>query len=207
MKFVDIHTHQANQQSENEIKIISFYQNPDKEPFCFFSIGKHPWYLNEDIEERWFSHTFCVAVGECGLDKVRSVFSLSKQTEIFTQHLDRASDLQKPVILHVVRAHQELIQLLKKYPHLTYIWHGFNGSYELFRQFERFHMFFSFGVRSSKNTGWKQIPLERVLLETDDSLLSIREVYSLYAQVTGISFDAIVEKIYQNAKQILGEHI
>ncbi|MCX7697647.1 MAG: TatD family hydrolase [Bacteroidales bacterium] len=204
MKFVDIHTHLKTDTEDDLVRIISYYQTPSVEPSDFFSIGIHPWYLNEHLDEKWFIHPLCVAIGECGLDKVRSSFSIEDQQKVFHQHLVYAQYHKKPVILHVVRAYVELMNSIKQFPHLIYIWHGFGGNYELFKQFEKFNMFVSFGFRGAKNLGWKQIPIDRVLMETDDSSKKIQDVYLTYAKITGYSLDFVIEKVYHNAERALG---
>lgn len=115
----------------------------------------------------------CVAVGECGLDKLIAT-PMELQQQLLAIHIDIANQLHKPLIIHCVRAHNELIAQLKKSNiHSGGVIHAFTGSYETARQYVE--MGFCLGVGGSityeraqkTRTAVTKIPLEYLLLETD----------------------------------------
>lgn len=115
----------------------------------------------------------CVAVGECGLDKMIAT-PLALQRQLLAIHIDIARQLHKPLILHCVRAHNEMIALLKKNkPETGGVIHAFNGSYELARQYVDLGFYLGIGgsityERAQKTrTAAAKIPLACLVLETD----------------------------------------
>ena len=115
----------------------------------------------------------CVAVGECGLD-TRIATPLALQQQLLCTHIDIANQRQKPLIVHCVKAHNELIALLKKHRvDCGGVIHAFAGSYETARQYIDLGFYLGVGgiityARANKTrTAIKQIPLEFLLLETD----------------------------------------
>jgi TatD DNase family protein len=68
----------------------------------------------------------CFALGECGLDKITaSDFELQKV--VFKKQIQLSEKHQKPLIIHCVKAHQELIEIKKELkPKQVWIFHGFN---------------------------------------------------------------------------------
>lgn len=115
----------------------------------------------------------CVAVGECGLDKMIAT-SLDVQQQLLTIHINIANQVRKPLIIHCVRAHHELLALLKKHKaNYGGVIHAFSGSYEIAQQYVA--LGFSLGVggtityeRAQKTrAALTKIPLEYLVLETD----------------------------------------
>lgn len=115
----------------------------------------------------------CVAVGECGLDKMIST-PLELQQQLLTIHIEIARQLHKPLIIHCVRAHNELIALLKKYkPEFGGVIHAFSGSYEVAQQYVNLGFYLGVGGTITYERAQKtraavaKIPLEFLVLETD----------------------------------------
>ena len=116
MKFVNLHTHFSKNPS-NTIEIINQYPQDFQEGFSTYSIGIHPWYINEErlesdlkiIEEKLLSKN-CLALGECGLDK-RIEIDIELQKLVFEKQIALAEKHQKPLVLHMVAAFQELIEI------------------------------------------------------------------------------------------------
>lgn len=115
----------------------------------------------------------CVAIGECGLDKMIAT-SLEVQQQLLAVHIDVANQVHKPLIIHCVRAHNELIALLKKHkPHYGGVIHAFSGSYEIAQQYVEQGFYLGVGGTITYERAQKtraaltKIPLEYLLLETD----------------------------------------
>jgi len=163
-------------------------------PILHFAAGIHPWYLGntlalsglqaqqklQAIEPELLSclsTKACVAVGECGLHKsqkgVREMPSLAAQILVLEWHLQQALNHHLPVILHCVKAHNEMLQVLGNYSGLRGVVHAFSGSVELGERY--IHKGFSLGVgggitypRARKTrTAVSVLPLSALVLETD----------------------------------------
>lgn len=145
----------------------------------YSACGLHPWWVDRyplPSLEQWqvlLQHPRCVAIGECGLDSKINT-PLDVQLPIFEQHVRLAQSLQLPLIIHVRGAHNETIQLLKKYPlPAGGVIHGFTGSLALARTY--WAMGFYLGVGGSvtypraKKTieTFRAMPLSSLILETD----------------------------------------
>lgn len=148
-----------------------------------------------------------LAIGECGLDKVTTTpFDLQQQ--VFIQQIQWASQIQKPLIIHCVRAYDEVLQLLKAYqPGVPVIFHGFNKSVQLAQQVIHAAHYLSFGEALQKENIQKtfgELPIEKLFLETDDSDLSIKEIYQLAAKARSISEESLSLQLQKNIVRVFG---
>jgi len=171
---------------------------------CFWSAGSHPWFLSPaetisktppDLEAKPLGQgrkdvdialiekiarasldPKCVAIGECGLDagKPELINNLEHQERIFRSHLQAATELKLPLILHGVKTHNKILELINYYqPSAGGVIHGFTGSLELAQQYCR--RGFKIGIggsitypRASKTRHTAQhIALDHIILETD----------------------------------------
>ena len=93
MKYVNLHTHTSNN-LPNTIEIINQYPHEFRDDFSTYSIGIHPWYIEEGrlasdlkIIKSKLSSNKCIALGECGLDKrIDKIYST--QIDAFEAQLD-----------------------------------------------------------------------------------------------------------------------
>lgn len=159
----------------------------------------------------------CVAVGECGLDKMIST-PLQLQEQLLVIHIEVANQLRKPLIIHCVRAHPELIALLKKYPpQWGGVIHAFSGSYEVAQQYVKLGFYLGIGgtityARAQKTRmAVAKIPLAFLVLETDapdmpvsgqqgmrNSPLNIVQVAQALAELRGLSMNEIATVTWEN---------
>ena len=141
--------------------------------------GLHPYlagkHADDDVLQlrRWLDNNDCVAVGECGLDYRRNQADRSVQLELFNAQIGMAYTSGKPVVIHSVRATEDVIIAIKNYPGLRGMIHSYSGSYEQAMQLINLGFYISFGgtisydnARKLRNTA-SRIPLESILLETD----------------------------------------
>ena len=177
--------------------------NFDLTPFHFtypphvrFSVGIHPWSITENWQE-----TFALveaeaegsemwAIGECGLDKV-SGGDFFTQMEVFKAHIQLSESLQKPLIIHCVKAHNEMVSLrqqleaaCKKEGREPQSWviHGFRGKPELAKQLMAKGIMLSFGHQYNVETlRFVFATGHPFFLETDDLDLSVRQIYEQVA--------------------------
>ena len=116
-----------------------------------------------------------VAVGEVGLDKVKSKLSLDKQKEIFLEFLRLAEDLGKPVVIHAREAEIEAIELSKRYS-VECMLHCFNGSLKALRMAQDAGFTISLSTMVSFSEKQKnlasEVDVESLVIETDSPFLS-----------------------------------
>jgi TatD DNase family protein len=215
---IDIHSHNPGNE-DGVFRIYNVFTSASAEiskpgPV---SIGLHPWHLSpEAIEEMpgiirnaKMLENF-IAVGEAGLDKVIKT-PLDIQTDAFTKQIELSIELQKPLIIHCVRAIPELIQLRKKYSAAPcWIIHGFTAGVGHALEAVREGIYISIGQRLLKNPIKsseiiKNIPDSMIFAETDDDPASITEIYRIIAGTYGISVFELKEKIYLNFQRVFGK--
>jgi TatD DNase family protein len=121
----------------------------------------------------WLSSHQHVAVGECGLDYRKGQTDRDQQQFYFAAQLDIARQLNKPIVIHAVKASQQVIDTLKTYPELTGMVHSYSGSYEQAQQLIDMGFYLGFGGAvtyphaSRLNQLVRRLPLTALLLETD----------------------------------------
>jgi len=202
--YVNIHTHQASQ--DNSVFLLNNRFAFDKELFTekFFSIGIHPWdvhVINNKLPdfEHLVQHPNCLAIGECGLDKVCKS-DYRQQRYYLTEQLQLALKYQKPVIIHCVKAYDDVIGICKPYlSKIPVIMHGFNKTDELAKQLINKGFYLSVSLPFLSKHNKINLPVEKLFFETDDKKeLSISTVYKLASQKLSLDETVLQEKIYSN---------
>jgi TatD DNase family protein len=163
------------------------------------SAGLHPWHVAADWEDqlRMLGEVAgtkrVMLIGEAGLDKLcKTDFAL--QQTVFLRQIELAEEVQKPLIIHCVKAWPELIAIRKKMlPSVPWIIHGFRGKPELARQLLDLDLYLSYGEKFNADS-LRITPLERLCTETDESRLPIEEICRKIAEAKGISVEELMEK-------------
>ena len=126
-------------------------------------------------------------IGECGLDRCCDT-PWQLQLEAFEWQIVLAERLRKPLVVHCVRAFNDLLALRKRYSATPWVVHGFTGSAELYGQMLDHGIEASFGAaildprrKKVRDTLASANPLN-IFLETDDSGANIAEVYASAAR-------------------------
>jgi TatD DNase family protein len=176
----------------------------------WISAGIHPWYINKedwqkDLQtlKKWIDNEQVMAIGECGLDRLAQV-SIAQQLLVFDAQVKLAEQVQKPVIIHCVRAFNELIQWkLQNKPFVALIIHGFNNKQEVAQQLLAHGFYFSLGTalvnpNSNASKVIKLIPIERLFLENDDRETPIEAVYEAAANHLEITISELKNQIWTN---------
>ena len=187
---------------------MGIYQSDAVYTASLFSVGIHPW----DAEVKSLCeiipalhHENCRAIGEVGLDRLRGP-SMEIQRAMLLAQLNLANELQKPVIFHLVRAWDEFYALLKS-KQTPWIIHGFNSPKQVSRLLQT-KVLFSLGPASLQNPHMQpiltQIPLNRILFETDDTASDIHQVYLDYSRATSTPLEEVYAQIEQNFLAIFG---
>ena len=166
--------------------------------------GIHPWDAERGSALPDFAH--CDIIGETGLDYACEVDRLA-QERLFRAHLEAAERLQKPVVLHAVRAFEPTIKILAEYNIAGVVFHGFIGSQQQAAEALRRGYYLSFGSRSLRSSKTRQAivatPLDRLFCETDDDpSLDIAKVYAEVAAIKGVTLAELERYIYENYKRL-----
>jgi TatD DNase family protein len=215
--YFDIHTHHQTRLHEKGVTVIRNLNVPDcscssgLQANCTadiqnYSVGIHPWKIDENLLDehlRFIEQNIlfnCVkAVGECGLDKhCKTPWELQFRT--FRSQIDLSEKFNKTLIIHCVKAFDELIALRKTIqPQQAWIIHGFRGNPQQAEQLLRQDFLFSFGSYFNEETV-RKIPPNKFFLETDTIDISIQEVYRKVAKYTGLSEESLIIQIAQNCE-------
>ncbi|MCB0361222.1 MAG: TatD family hydrolase [Bdellovibrionales bacterium] len=156
---------------------------PQRMALCF---GLHPWALQKmnvhQREEAWNELTHLASkaalIGETGIDHwvAKEKASQDLQFEFFKRHLQLANSLNKPLVLHIVRAHDLCIKILRETP-LSLPWagivHSYTGNLEWAQKYINIGFFISIGPRLLKKSDRlirnliASIDLKHLLIESD----------------------------------------
>jgi TatD DNase family protein len=150
----------------------------------FPTAGVHP----HDVEEPWdavreeiaalCAREECVAVGETGLDYFRDYSPHEAQRDWFRWHLELATKLDKPVIVHCREANEDTVRILSEYPDVRGVMHCYvMGEKQLGPYLDMgFYISFSGVVTYPKNDDNRAaaaaVPADRILVETDCPFLA-----------------------------------
>ncbi|MFA8341941.1 MAG: TatD family hydrolase [Rhodothermaceae bacterium] len=214
--FIDIHTHN----NDSDLSIVNLFLqeiNFSLPKEKLISAGIHPWHISEinlqsELEKLFQlaeSGEIC-AIGEIGLDLLTKS-SLPEQKKIFEQQLEIAEKFQLPVIIHCVKAFNEIVSIRKKRSNQTnWIIHGFNNNLQIAKELIKHKCFISFGAALLKNNSnasniIKEIPLQNIFLETDESENKIEEIYNKAAELLNIETKELQQKIRENFTRCFGK--
>jgi len=157
----------------------------NKDEMIFGTFGIHPHETNTDqlskdeIVDKIKTKDKIIGVGETGLDFYYNNSHKDKQIKSFQNHIDAAVELNMPLIVHSRNAEPETYEILKNSDSsLKILMHCFTGSLPFALKLMELNTYFSAsGIITFKNSTdlqntFKEIPLERLLIETDSPFLS-----------------------------------
>lgn len=214
MELYDVHTHQIFLEDNDDpyhsciLDVYPLEFEVAKEAYSrhAFSCGIHPWY-SEDSENQMkylteiSSDPRIVAIGETGMDKLKGP-SYDIQIPVFKKHVELSERLRKPIIIHCVKAWEELIDVREAMnPSQPWIIHGYRGKPELTKRLIDKGFLFSIGDKINVDS-LMMIPLESLFCETDEDEMDIREVYMQAAQTLNMEFEEFADRIAENVHRI-----
>lgn len=198
-------------------------------PFVYAAVGSHPddaAAVDGALLDRY--RALCAepkvrAIGEIGLDYYHEDVPRVQQMLAFEQQLELAEALKLPVIVHERDAHGDAMDILRRHPNLTGVFHCFSGSAEMALWLAERGWYLGFtGVVTFKNArraveAVQALPLDRILIETDcpymapephrgtrnDSRL-VPLVAAKIAEVRGLSAEEFGRISTENAKRLFG---
>lgn len=197
----------------------------EKYPFIYATTGFHPENLEDMVSdylskmEQFLKNPKVVAIGEIGLDYHWDI-PREEQKRVFEEQLAFAKDVDAPVVVHDREAHGDTMELLRKYRPKGLV-HCFSGSVELMREVVSLGMSISLGgVVTFKNARHsvevaKEIPLDRLLLETDAPYMApepyrgkqcnssmIAKPAEKIAEIRGMEVQKLLDITCENARQL-----
>ena len=186
---LDIHTHNAQTHAQT-----------------IDTVGIHPWHtLIGDVAEVERRAPSVDAVGEIGLDYACDV-PREEQTALFRAQLAIAERLEKPVVLHCVRAFEDAIKVVANYHLRAVIFHGFIGSAEQAQRAVAQGHYLSFGERTSRSPktieALRSTPLSHLFVESDESTSPIEEIYAKIAELRGVEVSELLQATEDNFRRI-----
>jgi TatD DNase family protein len=210
--YIDIHTHKQSAMGMYVINRHKDFAQAGDGTTC--SMGIHSWYiqsggLNEQLEElnKYAGLPNVIAIGECGLDKLTDT-DWQLQLTAFEEQVRLASQLNKPLVIHCVRAYEEVLHILKaEEVQVPVIFHGYNKNIELAERLIKAGYYLSFGAAllkegSNASTVLPSIPADRFFLETDDSPVDIADIYTAAASLLKTEPDALILQLQNNFHRV-----
>lgn len=195
-------------------------------PFIYAAVGVHPSDTEELNEEKmaWLKEVSkkekVVAIGEIGLDYYWPEPDREIQKKWFIRQMELAQEVNLPVIIHSRDAAQDTIEILKQFPANGVI-HCYSYTKESAKEFLKMGYYFGIGgVLTFKNAkklkeAVMEIPMDRILLETDspylapepnrgkrNSSLNIPYVVKELAQLKGITEEEVINITTENTKRL-----
>ncbi len=200
------------------------------EGVLFPCLGLHP----TSVDARWQEEMTLMeqhldkriwAIGEIGMDCYWSREFVKEQEEVFRIQLEMAARLALPVIIHSRESTELILNVLKDCRHsgLRGVFHAFSGSIETFRELQRLGDWYIGigGVLTYKKASIaetvREIPMERILLETDSPYLTpvpfrgkrnesayVPHIAARLAELTGRTVEETAEITTDNAQKLFG---
>lgn len=208
--------------SRRVVELSNKYDN------IFAAVGIHPHdaegFKEEDLDElrELSKNEKVVAIGEIGLDYYYDNSPREIQKEVFIKQLELSHELNFPVIIHTRDAMGDTYDILKEFEgRVRGVMHCYTGSIEMAEKFMKLGFYISIaGPVTFKNAVnvremAKQIPLERLLIETDSPYLApvpnrgkrndptnVRYVADMLANLKEIQIDKIIEHSRENTVEL-----
>lgn len=207
-------------------------EQAENHEMLFAAVGVHP-HDAKDADETVFEELYnlcrnsrkVVAVGEIGLDYYRNLSSKEVQKKVFVYQINLAKQVNLPIVVHDRDAHGDTLKILKDEPagRIGGVLHCFSGSWEMAKDCIDMGFYISiagpvtFSNARRLQEVAKNIPLERLLIETDCPYLTpqphrgkrnepayVIHVAEKIAELKGISYETLADATTKNAEELFG---
>lgn len=164
-----------------------------------------------------------VAYGEIGLDYFRNISPREKQVEMFGRQLELAAELHLPVVIHDRDAHEQTLRMVKSSGIRKGVFHCFSGDWLMAKQCIDLGFYISvpgvvtFDKSQKLHDVVRQVPLERLLLETDCPYLTpvphrgkrnepafVVHTAQKVAELRGLNLEDVARAATQNTRRLFG---
>lgn len=198
---LDIHTHHPVPQPQAIVSLLL----PGPEitatsllPGQFYSVGIHPKDVGTATEDDWrqlrtlAENPQVKALGDCGID-LDCEIPMSLQINAFNRQIEIAEEVGKPMVIHDVRAHAEIIGCKKAaVPKQPWIIHGYRGKPSVTEMLLKSDMMFSIGQHYNIQS-LALIPHDRIFAETDEAKCDILSVIFSLSSAIGRNMKNVVD--------------
>lgn len=200
-------------------------------------LGIHPWFLDTLSRDwarnlaQWLEKIPTAGVGETGLDFMDKGADRDLQLDVFKAHLALACDLNRPINIHVRKAWDSILKILKHHGPLAAggVIHSYSGSGDLIPVFEKFNLHISFSGSVTRPNARKVIQAlkavspDRIVFETDtpdivpqfildahpgevpfNQPANVPEIVRVAAERRGMDFQILARHGYQNSMALFG---
>ena len=201
----------------------------EKYDFIYAAVGWHPQDAKDMTDEDFLAlRTLCahpkvVAIGEIGLDYYWDTSPKEIQHTVFRKQIRLARELGMPIIIHNRDAHEDVVRILREEnaAEVGGIMHCYSGSWEIAKLCLAMNFYISFGgpvtFKNAKQPKevLKQVPLDRLLIETDAPYLCphpfrgkrnesayVKYVAEEAAALKELSFEQLAEITSANARTV-----
>ena len=188
----------------------------------YASIGLHPLDIEEGFDYDKYKtliNNRVVAIGETGLDywykpkgKAKREEYKEKQKQIFLKHIDLSLEANLPLIIHCRVAFDDAYEILKR-QRLKGVIHSFTGTIDDLERFLSLGYYIGINgiiFKMDLKDIIKEIPIDRLLLETDcpflspqgfeerNNPLSLKIIAEEVSRIKNISFEDLIKKTDEN---------
>ena len=167
----------------------------------------------------------CAGIGEIGLDYYweKDERARARQQVVFARQMELARELKMPVIVHDRDAHADCLEITRRYPDVTGVYHCYAGHVEMARELLERGYYLSFtGVITFKNAKKaveviREVPIERLMIETDSPYMApephrgtrndssnLSYVAARIAEIKGVSVQEVEQTTWENACRVFG---
>ena len=205
-------------------KVISLSEQYD---ILYAAVGVYPHETHKNVWDKdkladFASHEKVVCIGEIGLDYHYDGSPKQTQLEWVKNQIQLANELNMPISFHDREAHGDTIDIIRKYKPKSVL-HCFSGSVEMARELIKCGMSIGIGgAVTFKNARVpcevvREIPLEKIVLETDAPYMSpvphrgkrnssdkIIHIAEKIAELKNISIKTVLDVTQNNAVEIFG---
>jgi len=212
--------------TEHAVSAVALAEQYDT---IYAAVGQHPSHADayspeaEKIFRELAQHPRVVALGECGLDAVKSSASMEVQEEVFRRHIELALEIGKPLILHTRGAEARGAEILSEYPRSGGVAHCYTADLATAQKYIQLGFCIGLtGIITYPGAGAlravvKELPLSSLLLETDGPYLApqkyrgmqnepayVVEMAKMVAELHGVSVEEVARATTENAARIFG---
>ena len=203
-------------------------------PMLVAAVGIQPNHVADSLPADWDevvrlaeTEPRVVAIGETGLDRYWDRTPFPQQEEFFARHIDLARRLKKPFVIHCREAEADVVKVLRdefdKHGPIRAVMHSFSGDAATATACLEMGLFISFAGMLTYKTAQplrdvaKDVPLERLLVETDCPYLSpvphrgkrnepsfVAHTAACLAECKGVAVKVIEEHTTRNARDLFG---
>jgi TatD DNase family protein len=212
--FIDIHNHGSRPSPGTfTVDAIMAHENrfPVDLPGVAYTAGIHPWFLTAETQtgqldfiRKVADDRGIIAIGEAGFDRLKGP-PMELQRETFRDQLSIAVEVGKPVVIHCVRAWDELFASHRTTVTRPWLVHGYRGKTELASQLLArgiyISFWFDFIMRPESSRLVKALPRNMIFLETDGADVPIADIYKKVAADLEISVEELQGIMLENFKR------